>query len=80
VLTIIGDIGDPKYESALRRFSNDRDPQVADAARSALRVPSSIRKEVILQNRAGDFSISDSARLILSLSPHVSKTFLWRCH
>jgi hypothetical protein len=38
VLTILGDLGNPRYEPELRRFSDDPDPLVATAARSALRV------------------------------------------
>jgi hypothetical protein len=38
VLILLGDIGDPKYEGELRRFSHDPDLQVASAARSALHV------------------------------------------
>lgn len=36
VLTILGDIGDRKFEPELHQFSQDRDPQVAKAARNAL--------------------------------------------
>jgi HEAT repeat protein len=38
VLTILGDLGDPALTPDLRRFSQDTDPQVAQAARDALRV------------------------------------------
>ncbi len=38
VLTILADIGDKRVESEIRRFSGDQDPQVAEAARQALRV------------------------------------------
>jgi hypothetical protein len=38
VLTILGDLGNLKHEPELRRFSDDPDPLVATAARSALRV------------------------------------------
>jgi hypothetical protein len=37
VLTILGDIGDRKFEPVLRQFSEDPDPEVAQAARDALR-------------------------------------------
>jgi hypothetical protein len=37
VLTILGDIGDSKYEARLRHFVNDPDRRVATAARDALR-------------------------------------------
>ncbi|MFY9610995.1 MAG: hypothetical protein WAU45_20585 [Blastocatellia bacterium] len=36
VLTVIGSIGDPKFEAQLRRFSHDSDPDVAKAAKDAL--------------------------------------------
>jgi hypothetical protein len=38
VLILLGDIGDPKYETELKRLSDDPEPLVAYAARSALRV------------------------------------------
>ncbi|HEY5779319.1 MAG TPA: hypothetical protein VIT00_11320 [Terrimicrobiaceae bacterium] len=38
VLTILGDIGDLKYEPKLRQFADDPDRCVATAARDALRV------------------------------------------
>jgi hypothetical protein len=38
VLTLLGDIGDPKYEAELQRFSHDPEARVAAAARSALHV------------------------------------------
>lgn len=38
LLTIIGDVGDRSFEPELRRFAQDPDPQVASAAREALRV------------------------------------------
>ena len=38
VLIILGDIGDQKVEPELRQFSEDRDPEVARAARDALRI------------------------------------------
>jgi HEAT repeat protein len=38
VLTILGDIGDSKYEPELRNFADDPDPRIAAAARDALRV------------------------------------------
>ena len=38
VLTILGDIGDPRFEPELVEFSRDRDPKVAQAASDALRV------------------------------------------
>jgi hypothetical protein len=38
VLTLLGDIADPKYDDTFRRFSNDPEPRVATAARSALRL------------------------------------------
>jgi HEAT repeat protein len=37
-LAILGDIGDRRCESDLARFAQDRDPEVARAARDALRV------------------------------------------
>jgi hypothetical protein len=36
VLTLLGDIGDPKFEPELRRFSQDANPEVARAAQDAL--------------------------------------------
>jgi hypothetical protein len=38
VLTILADIGDKRAESEIRRFSRHEDPQVAEAAKQALRV------------------------------------------
>jgi HEAT repeat protein len=38
VLSILGDIGNEKFESNLRQFTSDRDPRVAQAAQNALRV------------------------------------------
>lgn len=38
VLTILGDLGDPKFGPELQRFSRDPDPEVAKAARDALQV------------------------------------------
>jgi len=38
VLTILGDIGDGKFIPEIRHFSEDRDPEVAQAARHALRM------------------------------------------
>ena len=38
VLTILGDIGDPKSEPLLERYTDDEDPEVARSAREALRV------------------------------------------
>jgi hypothetical protein len=38
VLTIIGDVGARSFDADLRRLSDDPDPQVAQAAREALRV------------------------------------------
>jgi hypothetical protein len=38
VLTIVGDVGDRKFEPQLHRFSEDPDQYVADSARYALRV------------------------------------------
>lgn len=37
VLTLLGDIGDPTSEPILTRFAGDPDPDVAQAARDALR-------------------------------------------
>lgn len=37
VLVILGDIGDKRTEPDIRNFSADRDPDVAQAARDALR-------------------------------------------
>lgn len=37
VLQILADLGDPTVAPALERFTNDRDPAVARAAREALR-------------------------------------------
>lgn len=36
VLTVIGSLGDGKFEPELRRFSRDADPDVARAAKDAL--------------------------------------------
>jgi HEAT repeat protein len=38
VLTLLGDLGDPRYEPALRAFAADPDPAVAESARQALKV------------------------------------------
>jgi hypothetical protein len=38
VLTILAGIGDKRVEPEIRRFSGHEDPQVAEAARQALRV------------------------------------------
>jgi len=38
VITILADIGDPKYKPEFHRLAEDPDPAVADAARDALRV------------------------------------------
>jgi hypothetical protein len=38
VLTILADLGDRAVEGAIRRFRDDPDPQVAEAANQALRV------------------------------------------
>jgi hypothetical protein len=38
VITILADIGDPKYKPEFDRLVEDPDPTVADAARDALRV------------------------------------------
>jgi len=38
VLTILADIGDHDLESDIRRLSEDSDPEVAKAAREALRI------------------------------------------
>jgi hypothetical protein len=38
VLTVAGDLGDPRFEPELRRFSQSPDPEVAKAAREALRL------------------------------------------
>lgn len=38
VLIILGDIGDRRFEAELRRFIEDHDPGVAQAARDALRI------------------------------------------
>lgn len=38
VLTLIADIGDRQFVPALQEFANDRDSEVAQAARDALRV------------------------------------------
>jgi hypothetical protein len=38
VVTILADIGDPKYNPEFHRLSEDPDPAVADAARDAVRV------------------------------------------
>jgi HEAT repeat protein len=37
-LGILGDLGDKAVEPDLRRFAEDQDPQIAQAARNALRV------------------------------------------
>ena len=38
VITILADIGNPKYKAEFRRLADDADSAVADAARDALRV------------------------------------------
>ncbi len=38
VLMIVGDIGDRTFEPELRRFLSDSNPEVAEAARQALRI------------------------------------------
>ncbi len=38
VLTILADLGDQTLEGPIRRFRDDPDPQVAEAAKQALRV------------------------------------------
>lgn len=38
VLTVIGSLGDRKFEAELRRFSHDADPDVAKAAKDALQL------------------------------------------
>jgi hypothetical protein len=38
VLTVIGSLGDSKFEPELRRFSRDADPDVAKAAKEALQI------------------------------------------
>jgi len=38
ILTILADIGDRRVEPEIRSFSGHQDPQVAEAARQALRV------------------------------------------
>lgn len=38
VLAILGDVGNRKFEEALRQFTGDEDPAIAQAARNALRV------------------------------------------
>jgi hypothetical protein len=38
ILTILADIGDDRIESEIRSFSGHTDPEVAEAARQALRV------------------------------------------
>ncbi len=38
VITILADIGDPKYKPEFHRLTEDPDPAVADSARDALRV------------------------------------------
>jgi hypothetical protein len=38
VLTVLAGFGDPKLEKDILPFSTDRDPQIAEAARQALRV------------------------------------------
>jgi len=42
-LSLLGDLGDRMVENEIRPFSTDRDPQVAEAARQALRVLASNR-------------------------------------
>jgi hypothetical protein len=36
VLTVLGSLGDPRYEPVFQSFSQDPDPEVADAAREGL--------------------------------------------
>jgi hypothetical protein len=38
ILTVLADIGDSRLEPEIRAFSHDEDPNVAKAAREALRV------------------------------------------
>ena len=38
VLTVLGSIGDPALTPQLRQFTNDQNPEVATAAREALKV------------------------------------------
>lgn len=38
VLTLLGDLGDPECELALRKYCNDNNPEVARAAQDALKV------------------------------------------
>ena len=38
VLTILGDLGDPRFEPELRRFTHDHEPRVAESAKEALRI------------------------------------------
>jgi hypothetical protein len=42
-LTLLADLGDRVVEEEIQRFSTDRDPKVAEAARQALRVLASNR-------------------------------------
>jgi hypothetical protein len=43
VLAILADIGNRRFEPELRQFTEDEDPQVAKAARDALRILSAHR-------------------------------------
>jgi HEAT repeat protein len=43
LISILADIGDPKAAGELRPFTEDRDPQIAQAARDALRILSAPR-------------------------------------
>jgi len=38
IMTILADIGEPEFEPVLHRYSQDDDPEVAQAARDALAV------------------------------------------
>lgn len=38
VLSVLGDIGDKKVEPKIRELTEDRDPQIAEAAKNALTV------------------------------------------
>lgn len=38
VLAVLGSIGDPSMEPEIRRFADDKDPQVSKAAHDALRL------------------------------------------
>ena len=52
VLAILGDIGDPKAEPLLRELTGDADPEVADAARQALRVLAAQARAAAAASRA----------------------------